>query len=382
MAAMLIPRSTESVSLRLVVSDISECFVPARHTSGSGDPCCYVSDNPLNRTDPTGLCSQPINTSYTFTITANPYLSSALTGIGAGSAASLLSPTSRIVPSMSSAAWGTEACASWFDSLPTRNAPTGNEPWMVFQRTVAGPTEYHIQGLESDALWADSIQGTRIIDAKMVENPANSAQLGTSSQWFQEKYLARMTDEFGRMKSAIADPTNPLTSVEVRVNTQQSVPFWESLLRDQGIPGRVVVPGGVGPAASEVPTAMVMKSPTSGFVRNNAGALGFAVGLSAVNGVATAINHLADDVSVKAVTNPETDPWDAMQSVQFLRERHNEPRGLVYTLWNLPNWQEESRQHAQGNQWLDQAEQYWKGRQEAVIQANMPVRGSAAPVPH
>jgi hypothetical protein len=64
------------------------------------------------------------------------------------------------------------------------------------------------------------------------------------------------------------------------------------------------------------------------------------------------------------------------------RERHNEPRGLVYTLWNLPNWQEELRQHAQGNPWLDQAKRYGKCRQEAVIQANMPVRSSAAPVPY
>ncbi len=82
------------------------------------------------------------------------------------------------------------------------------------------------------------------------------------------------------------------------------------------------------------------------------------------------------------VTNEKTDPWTAVQSVQYLRERYNEPRGLIYTIVNLYRWREDAQQWAEGNKWLNQAEQYWKARQEAEIQAKLPVQGSAAPVPY
>src|SRR5207245_372760 len=132
--------------------------------------------------------------------------------------------------------WGPDEYAAWFNSLETRPAPTGGKAWMVHQRAVAGLTEYHIQGAGDKPFWADGIEGTRTIEAKMVETPGNSPQLGTASKWFQQKYILDMTKEFGKIKSAISDPTNPLTSVEVRVDSKASVPFWEAFLKDQGIP--------------------------------------------------------------------------------------------------------------------------------------------------
>jgi hypothetical protein len=195
-----------------------------------------------------------------------------------------------------------------------------------------------------------------------------------------------MTEEFGRMKSAIADPTNPLKSVEVRVDTEASLAFWESLLKDQGIPGRVVVGGKPGAA---VPDLLTVKAPTPGFWRSNAGALGTSAGLSALSSAGETVIRIAEQMAMGDVTNEESDPEVALAQVRYLRERFNEPRGVTYALWTAITGEikEHNRQQRLGNQWLNQVEQYWTERQKfiesnsAAIRANLPPRGAVSALP-
>ena len=83
--------------------------------------------------------------------------------------------------------------------------------------------------------------GAKIVDAKAVVDEANSPQLGTSSEFFQRLYRQDQLRELGRYRSAIQDPNNPLTTVEIISNDARAVPFWEALLRQADVPGTVVV---------------------------------------------------------------------------------------------------------------------------------------------
>ena len=187
----------------------------------------------------------------------------------------------------------------------------GNTAAKGFQRAVAGPTEYSVQGLGAKSVFADSVRGTRIIDAKLVETPGNSPQLGTLSQWLNQFYRGQMVEEFGKYKAAILDPTNPLNAVEVRVNAvgapgDTSVPFWENFLAEQGIPGTVVVAGqpttGIPPIVVP-PTGPAAPSPSASAAfwranaqwyqfKQNAGAYGIAAVASAAIGAMQATTDL------------------------------------------------------------------------------------------
>lgn len=128
------------------------------------------------------------------------------------------------------------------------------------------------------------------------------------------------------------------------------------------------------------PTAAPTTKP--GFWRANAGSLGVSAGLSALNGFATAINNVAWDVAMKDVTNEQTDPSVALHQLQYLRDRFNEPPGLMYAAWAAATGsaREKMQQQKEGNQWIDTAEVYWSGRYDAEFMLMLPVSGSAAPV--
>lgn len=312
--------------------------------------------------------------SYRVPIAPGNFNDRVLAGPAVGVLTTALSPRASVSAPVTPA-WSSDAVADWFASLPSRPA-VGDTPAMIFQRAVAGPTEYHVQGLGNQSIWLDGIEGTTAIEAKMVVNPQSSLQLRTAPAFIQAMYDSQMASEFARLNGVLLDPTNPLTSVEVRVSTQQAAAYWERVLADQGVVGRVVVPDSSTPAAPKVVAP--------GFVRSNAGALGLSAGLSAINGVAAAVNNIAWDVATKDVTNERTDPWLAEKQVQYLRDRIKEPRGVAYALWHvvIGSWRDEAEKQDRANQWLDRAQKYWKARQDAEIRDRLPVEGAARPVPY
>ena len=50
-----------------------------------------------------------------------------------------------------------------------------------------------------------------------------------------------MQDEFRRYAAVVADPKTPAASLEVTVNDAQAKPYFEALLKQFSIPGKVVV---------------------------------------------------------------------------------------------------------------------------------------------
>ena len=53
------------------------------------------------------------------------------------------------------------------------------------------------------------------------------------------------------MNSIVNDTTNPISSVQIRVNVQETIPYWQSMLASQNIPGSVII----GPGSVPGPTA-------------------------------------------------------------------------------------------------------------------------------
>ena len=313
----------------------------------------------------------------------------AAAGVATAGLRGLFAPT-PCLPKPAARYWGPKEYGAWFNSLPKRDA-VGKDVSKVFQRAVCGPKEYSVQGSGDDAVWSDKVMGTKIIDAKLVETPANSPQLGTSSKWFEPVYRGKILKEFGRYKSAILDPSNPLRSVEVRVNavrgpSDASVKFWENFLAERGIPGKVVVAGEISTVSATVASITVPRvsagvsplSNSSAFWRanaevykGNAGAIGAAALFSAVAGYMKGVTDANNCAGIELIANPNALPDNTLHNIQYFRDQSS---GLDAFLFGRLD--KERRQYAaQGNAlptkmetFLDTAEQYWKARKAAAAQ--------------
>lgn len=71
-------------------------------------------------------------------------------------------------------------------------------------------------------------------------DPKNSPFINLENR-IQEGIRNQVRDEFARYAAAIRDPASPAIALEVITNESRAVPFFESLLRELGIPGNVVV---------------------------------------------------------------------------------------------------------------------------------------------
>jgi predicted nucleotide-binding protein (sugar kinase/HSP70/actin superfamily) len=53
--------------------------------------------------------------------------------------------------------------------------------------------------------------------------------------------------QFSRYAAVLKDPTTPAVGLEIILNDARAVPFFESLMRELGIPGRIAVSSGKSP---------------------------------------------------------------------------------------------------------------------------------------
>ena len=71
-------------------------------------------------------------------------------------------------------------------------------------------------------------------------DPTNSPFINLEYR-MQEGIRNQVREVFARFAGAIRDPASPAIALEVITNESRAVPFFESLLRELGIPGNVVV---------------------------------------------------------------------------------------------------------------------------------------------
>ncbi|MUG96991.1 hypothetical protein F7734_33510 [Scytonema sp. UIC 10036] len=136
-----------------------------------------------------------------------------------------------------------ESIENWIKALPKRSTPTYSQRYQ-FQIKYCGTEEIQVKD-GGEQIWADGIntQTGELLEAKFVDNPTNSPYVSGSNipPFIRTKIVNDVENEFRRYAAVINDPNTPVESLQVIVNIQEAVPFFENLLKKYNIQGHVVV---------------------------------------------------------------------------------------------------------------------------------------------
>ncbi|MCP2728331.1 restriction endonuclease fold toxin-2 domain-containing protein [Limnofasciculus baicalensis] len=131
----------------------------------------------------------------------------------------------------------------WMRDFPRKPTPTYSQRH-EFQIRHCGVEEVRVRG-GGEEIWADGInlQTGELLEAKFIEHPANSPYVNPSSAppFIRNKIVSEVKEEFRRYAAVINDPETPVIELQVIVNIEEAVPFFESLLSQFNLPGSVIV---------------------------------------------------------------------------------------------------------------------------------------------
>lgn len=132
---------------------------------------------------------------------------------------------------------------NWARDFPRRPTPTYSQRHQ-FQIRHCGAEEIRVRD-GGEEIWADGInyQTGQLLEAKFIENPANSPYVSASNvpPFIRAKVVGDVENEFRRYAAVINDPNTPVVGLQVIVNIEEAVPFFEGLLSQFNLPGSVVV---------------------------------------------------------------------------------------------------------------------------------------------
>ncbi len=96
-----------------------------------------------------------------------------------------------------------------------------------------------------EEIWADGarMDNAHLLEVKHVEKPDSSPFIEGSKC---EEFIRSMIREKERIQlkryaAVIGDPGSPAVGLEIIVNDARAAPFFELLMHELGIPGRVVI---------------------------------------------------------------------------------------------------------------------------------------------
>jgi hypothetical protein len=138
--------------------------------------------------------------------------------------------------------WSDQEYSNWLSNLETKNTPR-NTPQDLYEIKHTGDKNYRIEG-GGEKFWADGIEGkTVVLEAKKIVLPERSPFIPASliDERFRNIIISKVEDEFRRIALILRDEGNPLTSVRIIISDAQAKPFFESLLLDHALPGKVVI---------------------------------------------------------------------------------------------------------------------------------------------
>jgi hypothetical protein len=137
----------------------------------------------------------------------------------------------------------------WVAKLTTVGTPATTAR-NLFERAQTGPLNYLIEG-DGKQVWADGVRvvDAHLLEAKYVATPVNSPYIADSlCPWYvREAAQKQAENEFERYAAVLGDANTPVKALEVIVNDDRAVPFFQALLDKYHVPGQVVVrpwPGG------------------------------------------------------------------------------------------------------------------------------------------
>jgi hypothetical protein len=135
----------------------------------------------------------------------------------------------------------------WEDSQPRRPAPRG-DPANEYQVRQCGETETQVQAESGTKIWADGTRAEEamLLEAKHAGSVERSPYLPGSK--FPEKLRAKVQleqleqlEKLKRYAAVVRDPSTPAVGVEIITNEPGAVGYFEKLMQEAGVPGRVVL---------------------------------------------------------------------------------------------------------------------------------------------
>lgn len=142
-----------------------------------------------------------------------------------------------------------QAFESWIRQAQRRKIQ-GDSPSHNFQADHVGNEEFLVRGGGKE-VWADGYRTTEafLLEVKHVDKPESSPFIKGSRCGEAVRGMIRDKEfeQFSRYAAILKDPATPVVGLEVILNDARAVPFFESLMRELGIPGRIVVGPGQTP---------------------------------------------------------------------------------------------------------------------------------------
>ncbi|MGZ3459375.1 MAG: restriction endonuclease fold toxin-2 domain-containing protein [Archangium sp.] len=136
-----------------------------------------------------------------------------------------------------------EAFEAWIRQAERRKTPTGTESYR-FQFDHAGDEEFLVRGGGKE-VWADGYRSSEayLLELKHVEKPESSPFIKGSrcNEVVRGKIREKELEQFLRYAAILKDPATPAVGLEIILNDARAVPFFEALMKELGIPGRIVV---------------------------------------------------------------------------------------------------------------------------------------------
>lgn len=136
-----------------------------------------------------------------------------------------------------------KAFAAWIRTLVRRKTSESTQP-LRFQLKWAGAEELLVQGGGVE-VWADGHRAgdAMILEVKYVDKPDSSPFIQGSrcNDLIRDKIRLKELEQFRRYAAILNDPAIPAVGLELILNDARAVPFFEAIMRELRIPGRIVV---------------------------------------------------------------------------------------------------------------------------------------------
>jgi hypothetical protein len=115
---------------------------------------------------------------------------------------------------------------------------------MKYQVAHAGEQEVLVRG-GGEEVWAEGarMDDAHLLEVKHVEKPDSSPFIAGSKCEEPIRSMIREKEriQLKRYAAVIQDPGTPAVGLEIIVNDARAAPFFELLMHELGIPGRVIV---------------------------------------------------------------------------------------------------------------------------------------------
>ena len=130
---------------------------------------------------------------------------------------------------------------NFVEGLTTKKTPSSRKA-DLFEIEQTGDLNFRVPG-GGTKIYIDGYDNKTILEAKFIDKPGRSPFIEDSKipQFLKDKIRKEQYHEFERLNAVLKDPDVPFNLLEVRINDPKGVPYFQSLVDEFKIPGKVKV---------------------------------------------------------------------------------------------------------------------------------------------